>query len=690
MLFPIVGTVRVGYLPSNSRNACGCEAPAAGACPDDQRIARIHVTEHPSPTDAAAAQSELTALAEKRQTIESRSGICSLFRLLVFGVFAGGFFLGGTVPHPALTVSLPAFLVFLGLFLYHGRLLACREALDMRRLLIEEREARRRSRRRLDHSPPPLSASTTLGRGESVCGDDPESYPIDPQTADDLGLIDGPRNVFAFLDRTSTAFGSARLRHLLLNPLRRADDIRARQDAVRELSRGQERRDAILQQLLPLRRLRLEPVAELLGKAPEFAGRWGLFVWANVVGSVAPISLIGAIVTAEAYWIAGVVLGVALNLTAIGYNVRRSNETRDHLLLTAPLADSVLALHEVFASKGWAAPRLERIHQRLTASEPGARRFRRWVRLLGFHSYGVIFEFVNILLLWELRVLPLAANALARHRGDIEEGAGSLAEVEALICLSLPLAEHDEFTLPQVLDGERPEIAATELRHLLLPAGETVPNDLSLGRRSSETAGQGDNRHGDELIWILTGSNMSGKSTFLKAVGTNVAVAGAGGPVSAVDFRWTPLSIHSDINVRDSLDDGKSYFQVEVERVRSFLHAADEHPMRLVLFDELLRGTNTVERVAIARAVVRYLRDRGVLALVATHDRKLTEMVTEDAESQLRNRHLRETVKEGTLHFDYRLRDGAATTRNAIRVLEAQEFPESVVREAQEYAGDEP
>ncbi len=173
---------------------------------------------------------------------------------------------------------------------------------------------------------------------------------------------------------------------------------------------------------------------------------------------------------------------------------------------------------------------------------------------------------------------------------------------------------------------------------------------------------------------------MSGKSTLLKSVGVNLVLAGMGGPVQAVRMRWTPMGLFTDINVRDSLDDGKSYFAAEVERVERIIREAARRPLFLGIFDELFRGTNSAERQAIAMALLAHLRSAGGLYLVATHDLAVTSLAQEIP--GIVNLHFREEIEGGSMRFDYRLHPGPAPTRNAIRVLEARGYPRKLIEEA--------
>jgi DNA mismatch repair ATPase MutS len=361
---------------------------------------------------------------------------------------------------------------------------------------------------------------------------------------------------------------------------------------------------------------------------------------------------------------------VVLSLITIGLHTREGNRARARHSVLHHLLGGFIALEDALHRSAVEAPEWRGVIAALAAVRPAAHRLRRQARLLGFHDYGIFFEVVNALTLWELRILPHADGLLERKKDLLAKAAGALGEAEALVALALPLAERPDFALPEVVAGEEPVLEATELGHPLIAPEAAVRNPLSLGRAMR--------------VLVVTGANMAGKSTYLKSVGVNLILASIGGPVCARGFRFTPLDLHADINVRDSLADGKSYFQVEVERVRRALEAAARSPRVLAVFDELFRGTNSEERTAIARSVVRFLASTGALAIVATHDLQLTTLAAGPGSdgAAIQNRHFRETVEEGRMRFDYRLREGPAPTRNAIRVLEASGYPETIVSEA--------
>ncbi len=356
------------------------------------------------------------------------------------------------------------------------------------------------------------------------------------------------------------------------------------------------------------------------------------------------------------------------NLAMVARNFKASQPSRNRLVALGPLLDGLRRLTVVIAGTPLESRELGALAEQMSTSAPALGRLRRRVSILQMKGLGSLAELLNLLTLWELRTLPAAESLLVAHRPDLERSIGALGECEAYLSLSGLLVDHDEFCLPTPEDGSPPAIHAEDVRHPLIPAPEVVRNPVSLG--------------GDEAVRIITGSNMAGKSTYLRAVGVNLVLAGIGAPVCASAWCWTPLALYSDVNIRDSLDDGKSYFQVEVERVLEITREAGANPRILAIFDELFRGTNSEERLAIAAAVIRFLRDRGILLLVATHDSRLTELVTRDSEPGMTCWHFQDQMAAGRMTFDYTLCPGPVRNRNAIRVLEACDYAPEIIEDA--------
>jgi DNA mismatch repair ATPase MutS len=240
-------------------------------------------------------------------------------------------------------------------------------------------------------------------------------------------------------------------------------------------------------------------------------------------------------------------------------------------------------------------------------------------------------------------------------------------ELEALISLGEFAALNPGYTFPTIKLFEEktqihPVFMARSLGHPLLSPAQKVCNDLQI-----EALG--------ELI-LITGSNMSGKSTFIRTVGINLCLAYAGGPVNALEMQTIPFRLYTCIRVNDSLVDGFSYFYAEVKRLKGLLDAlkTDQSDMPLLyLIDEIFRGTNNRERLIGSRAYVKALIGAAGVGLIATHDLELATL--SDHQPQVHNAHFRDEVSAGRLTFDYLLRSGPTPSTNALKIMANEGLP---------------
>jgi DNA mismatch repair ATPase MutS len=169
-------------------------------------------------------------------------------------------------------------------------------------------------------------------------------------------------------------------------------------------------------------------------------------------------------------------------------------------------------------------------------------------------------------------------------------------------------------------------------------------------------------------LLLVSGSNMSGKSTLLRAVGINVVLAMAGAPVRAQSLRLTPLQLGASIRINDSLQEGSSRFYAEITRLRQIFDLAGGQPPLLFLLDELLQGTNSKDRRIGAEGLVRALLGRGAVGLISTHDLALTE-ISGLPSGQLHNIHFQDEFEDGKMKFDYQLREGVVTKSNGLALM---------------------
>jgi hypothetical protein len=316
---------------------------------------------------------------------------------------------------------------------------------------------------------------------------------------------------------------------------------------------------------------------------------------------------------------------------------------------------------------------LRRVHERLGGgSDSPARRLSilgRIMDLANFRFSPMVYMVVQGLIMWDFHVLALVERWQRRSGKSVRGWFESLGELEALASLAALAHDHPDWTMPKLNEDGEIILRASDLGHPLLPDEVRVANDAMVGPPGT--------------LLLVTGSNMSGKSTLLRALGTNVALAQAGGPVCASQMTLPPLVLATSMRIDDSLEQGVSFFMAELYRLKEIVDQAAQyrgpsHPTILYLLDEILQGTNTVERhIAVERVLAHLLTQRAIGA-VSTHDLDLaTSPVLKEA---CRPVHFRESFRaeDGVqrMTFDYRLHPGVATTTNALKLLEIVGLPD--------------
>jgi hypothetical protein len=315
----------------------------------------------------------------------------------------------------------------------------------------------------------------------------------------------------------------------------------------------------------------------------------------------------------------------------------------------------------------FSATLLARLQSTLQRDPPGADRppsgqLVRLARLIDLAESvrNPLFAPFAALMLWDLHQ-ALSIEAWRRAtKGCVPEWIAALGETEALCSLAAYSFENPDDPFPTIIAG--PAFQAEQLGHPLLPRTSVVRNDLRLDA--------------DRSLFIVSGSNMSGKSTLLRAVGVNAVLAFAGAPVRALRLELSRLTVGASIRVHDSLREGSSRFYAEITRLREILRLADAAPPLLFLLDEILHGTNSADRRVGAEAVMRGLLERGALGLVTTHDLALAQIPT-SLPGRAANVHFEDQLADGLMTFDYRMRPGTVEKSNALELMRAVGLLES-------------
>jgi DNA mismatch repair ATPase MutS len=241
----------------------------------------------------------------------------------------------------------------------------------------------------------------------------------------------------------------------------------------------------------------------------------------------------------------------------------------------------------------------------------------------------------------------------AAHQKDFEDWLDAWAEFEALNALACYAYEHPEDAFPDLLDGDA-RFEAEGLCHPLLARAFSVGNNIAF---NDSTA-----------FWVISGSNMAGKSTFLRALGLNAILAMAGAPVRATNAQLTVFNICASIAIADSLVEGKSKFLAEVERLRDTIRLTASGRPVLFLIDEILSGTNSRDRRIAAQSAIEALVAGGAVGALSTHDLALTE-IAEDANLRGVNMHMQSENAEDPLKFDYCVKPGILRQTNALAIV---------------------
>ena len=483
--------------------------------------------------------------------------------------------------------------------------------------------------------------------------------------ADDLDLF-GKGSLFELLSTARTDAGQRALAGWLLAPAS-PEVICARQAAIAELrSRLDLREDLGV----------LEDPAQLRAAAAEALAAWGEQAallesrWARPAAAL--FSTFG--VLGVAAWAAGkgpdLLLLVVVASATIFWRFRgrlgQTAEAADAAARGLDLLSGVLARIE---RETFTAPRLVQLHAALSAAgrPPSARiaMLGRLVNLLDSRHHWIV-ELLDPVILWTLQ-LAFCVESWRKHSGpSIRRWLDAAGEIEALCALAGYAYEHPADPFPEFAESsanpsaeQRPLFDGVGIAHPLLDERLAVRNDLRLG---------GDISVDEVRLLVVSGSNMSGKSTLLRTIGVNAVLAQCGAPVRATRLRLSPLAIGASIHIRDSLQEGTSRFYAEITRLRQIVNLTRGAAPLLFLLDEFLQGTNSHDRRIGAEAIVRSLVERNAIGLLTTHDLALAE-IADTLGPRAANVHFEDHLEDGKLCFDYRLRPGVVQKSNALELM---------------------
>jgi hypothetical protein len=579
----------------------------------------------------------LTQAHEEQSRLKQRD-----LRFIAAKLFGGALILALTLwsfKHPAIILIAVLCMALIVLFIAHERVL---KALRLNRQIVAFYQ---RGIARLDGKWP--------GSGETG-----ERFldPLHPY-ARDLDLF-GPAGLFELLCTARTRAGESTLAQWLLAPAP-IEEIRLRQTAVAELT-----------PLLDLRQ-HLFTLGEdvRLGVHPEALSTWGESSARFISRSTRRFAILLALL-----WLASLAawavlglgsLAVTMSLINLGFSYRLQSRLNQAIEAVERAAPDMQLLSEVLhftESQPFTAPKLTQLQAALQRDgippSVAIARLSRIVQSLESRR-NLIARALDLFLLRSTHLVYTAEQWQHEFGPAIRPWLNAVGELEALAALSNYAFENPADTYPELTSGTGPLFEATAFAHPLLPA-TAIRNDLHMGR--------------DLQLIIVSGPNMAGKSTFMRAIGVNVVLAQCGAPVRARHLFLSPLAVAASICVLDSLQGGVSRFYAEINRLKLISDLTQQPTPVLFLLDELLSGTNSHDRLIGTRFIVQSLVQQGAIGIVTTHDLALTK-IPEAIGPQAINCHFADHIEEDAadqtsrLKFDYKLHPGIVQTSNALELM---------------------
>ncbi|TLV02830.1 MutS-related protein [Dyadobacter luticola] len=475
---------------------------------------------------------------------------------------------------------------------------------------------------------------------------------ISDRTFSDLDMDE----IFMFIDRTTSKIGQQLLYHTIRTIPRDGQHAQRFEKCIESLNKNPETKSSILLQLSRLQSDDAYNLPALFLKEHMRKPAWFGIVPALSVASVLAVLMLFFVPQA---FIALIIL-LAINfgfhywnknnlymyrssvsqlslLTQVAKNLAESND----LGKTEPeIQDSISAIDSLGAAMS-----LFKMEAKLQ-SEIG--------QLVDY-----LLELVKALFLIEPLVLFHVLDQLDKKRKEIDQIFNFVGEIDVALSIDFLRKDLPHFCIPN-LEGNKNTLTASDIYHPLID--QWVPNSITLAQKSA----------------LLTGSNMSGKTTFIRTIGINAILAQTIGTCFAKQFEIPLLRVHSAIRISDDLLSEKSYYFEEVLAVKALLNESRSGDANLFLLDEIFKGTNTVERIAAGKAVLEYLSGADNIVFVTSHDLELADLLRDTFSAY----HFTEVVENDDIHFDYQIKPGVLTNTNAIRILELNGYPAEVTQEA--------
>lgn len=494
----------------------------------------------------------------------------------------------------------------------------------------------------------------SLGTGANLYSNGQQFANEKHSYASDLDIV-GPVSLYQLVNRAATANGNQKLAQWLLAPADKPT-IRQRQDAVKEIAAKNSWKKELQALLLFANNQdagRLGNLFKFLRMPLNMPGEKGLGAYAKA----APYLLGAAIIAAIFYpAVKGIAIFIALANLAVVFSkaayIKKTDFIADKI---GKVLGNYAGVFDKIERQQWASALNSRLAQKLEEdnTSQNIRQLGLLIDKLNYHLNIIVGVLLNAFLLWDIRQVIAIENWKKANHENFETAFDVIAEFEALISLAVPAINYPNWAYPVIADTEGYTLTAKSIAHPLI-RGKRVDNDYELNNAFS--------------IDIITGSNMAGKSTFLRTIGINTVLALAGAPVCAAAMELSVINIVSYMRIKDNLNESTSTFKAELDRLQMLLAAVENQPRVFFLIDEMLRGTNSVDKYLGSKAVIERLISKKGVGMVATHDLQIARL-EDKYPGYVRNYYFDIQVIAGEMLFDYKIKHGECKTFNASLLL---------------------
>ncbi len=484
--------------------------------------------------------------------------------------------------------------------------------------------------------------------------------------ASDLDVF-GKHSLFQLINRSVTKTGNNTLAGWLSKPSSNKE-ISKRQEAVKELSKKIDWRQNIIQYGITSKLEYDDPnfVIEWGNEPSPFHGKRLLQIAVTIMPFLSLAALVYSFIGSQA----PITIMLLASIGVHYYNFRKVSRTHEQTARRGQMLKTYSYIIEQFEKENWESEKLNDLKTTLASNDKATykkiNQLTSLIELLDQRLNIIIQILINLLFFYELHLLFRIDKWKQKYGHDIGKWFDAISEIEAISSISNLRFNHEDWAFPAISENHF-ELNLKDAGHPMINEKARVNNDYQL--------------NGPGTVHIVTGSNMAGKSTFLRTVGVNVVMALAGAPICAKEMTVSNVEINTSMRIKDSIEDNESSFYAELKRIQQVIEKVNRKEKTLLLLDEILRGTNSKDKHTGSRALIKQLVKHDAVAMVATHDLELS-ILEEELPGQVENRFFDIKIDGEQLYFDYKVQKGFCKTFNAPILMQKMGIDLEILKEA--------